>query len=157
MTVEIGGIIEEMHEDEEGRRIIDKVKIEYLSLVPDNGVVDALKFLSDDYIVRMPPVREYTVRAKIKSIEKGVPRFAGLEDEVMDAMEICRWDELSDEALENFEGLLAELRLKAYVGNEALEEFEELIRESEPPVDYELSDCTVDGWTDWLIGDADEG
>ena len=59
MDAKIAGFIEKSHYDEEGRRVIDKVKIEYLSLIPDSGVMDALEFLRDDYIVRMPPVREY--------------------------------------------------------------------------------------------------
>jgi len=108
MGIEIGGIIEEMHEDEEGRRIIDKVKVTHLSLIPDEDA-------EDDYIVRMPPLSTYPIRVKIKSVEKGVPRFVGLEDEVKDAMEICGcglakemccWDEFGDEALAEFERLI---------------------------------------------------
>lgn len=68
VKMDVGGIIEEAH-DEEGVRVIDKFKVEHISLV-----------LEDDYIVRMPPIREYTIRAKIKSIEKGTPRF--VEDEM---------------------------------------------------------------------------
>jgi len=75
MGVEVGGIIEEMHEDEEGHRVIDKVRVTHFSFVPNGG----------------------------------------MEDEVKDATEICRrdlaeemrcWDELSDEALVEFERLL---------------------------------------------------
>ncbi len=111
--------------------------------------------IEDDYIVRMPPLRG--AHEDWKS-GKATPPNPVMEDEVVDAMEICEsdecfgcrygscdtcpplvglytefkaWDELSDEAPGNFEGLLAELRLKAYVGYEALENFEKLVEESE--------------------------
>jgi len=87
-------------------------------------------FFYDD-IVRLPPLHSYPVR--VKYLGKGTPCFVGLEDEVMDAMEVCEWDELSDEALEN---LLAELRLKAGVGDEAFKDFEELVDQSAPPVTF---------------------
>ena len=112
----------------------------------------------DDYIVRMPPISSYPIRVKIKSVTKGTPRFVGLEDEVMDAMEICEWDKLSDEALENFEGLLAELKLKTHVlsklDKETLEEFEKMVDESSPPeiVDGIQQLWTEDDWMDWLMG-----
>lgn len=217
MGVEIGGIIEEMHEDEEGRRVIDKVKIEHISLVPEDEVVDALEGddkgakntdveiwrkipddyyspsihvtkqgdiginvggyvlaapverwfaagetanrmghfcdetvgpkardkLYDDYIVQMPPIREYTVRARVKSVGKATPPVAVLEDEVKDAMEICGcglakemccWDELSDDALVEFEKLVDE---SAY---------------GQPHLPDKLRFWTFDDWIDYFMG-----
>ena len=201
MDAKIAGFIEELHYDEEGKRVIDKFKITHLSLVSDKDgnfimppfthirgpgvgeeievcdpefrlliedeVVDALKFsgsdesaknntdveiwrkvpddyyspsihvteqgdiginvggyvlvspierwfaageaanrrgclIEDDHIVQMPPVREYTARARIKSIEKATPHIVGLDIGLED------WDKLSDEALLEFEGLVKE-------------------------------------------------
>jgi len=97
--------------------------------------------IEDDYIVRMPPKKSYTVHARIKK-DKGTPCFAGLIDEVKVTMEICGcglakelccWDELSDEALA---------------------EFENLIDESAPPETFwdKLQYWTFDDWIDYLRG-----
>lgn len=148
---------------------VAEMGVEIGGIVVEDEVMDALEFLSDDYIVRMPPVREYTVRAKIKSIEKGVPRF--VEDECLGCrygscntcpplnVEFKDWDELSDEALETLlvehgdKKLLAEFRLKAHVGGEALKDFEELVDQSAPPETFwdRLKYWTVDFW-DWFMG-----
>ena len=111
--------------------------------------------IEDDYNVRMPPLREYPVRVRIKSVTKGTPRFVGMEDEcygcrygscdtcppnlwwkdeIRDVMGICEWDELSDEVLEGFE---------------------RLVDQSAPP---EIVWCrqrpwTENDWIDWLKGD----
>ena len=84
------------------------------------------------------------------------PVTEGVEDEVRDAMEICAWDELSDDALENFEGLLADLRLKAHVDEETLNGFEELVDQSASPHILAEEYWTYDDWKDWLMGDEDD-
>ena len=104
-----------------------------LGLEIDEDTMDSL--VVDDYIVRMPPVRAYTVRVKVKSVEKAIPPVVVLEDEMKDAMEICGHDfanELSDEALV---------------------EFERLIDQSAPPAVWvETLYWTLDDWIDWLMG-----
>jgi hypothetical protein len=40
----------------------------------------AAGMLEHDFVVQMPPVREYTVRLRIKSIEKATPHIVGPED-----------------------------------------------------------------------------
>ena len=39
----------------------------------------AAEMLEHDFVVQMPPVREYTVRVRIKSIEKATPYIVGPE------------------------------------------------------------------------------
>jgi len=60
----------------------------------------------------MPPFTHIRGPGVGEEIEVCDPEFRLLiEDEVMDAMAICGWDELSDEALRNFEGLVDESAL----------------------------------------------
>jgi hypothetical protein len=40
----------------------------------------ATGMLEHDFVVQMPPVREYTLRVRIKSIEKATPHIVGPED-----------------------------------------------------------------------------
>lgn len=40
----------------------------------------ATGMLEHDFVVQMPPVREYTLRVRIKSIEKATPHVVGPED-----------------------------------------------------------------------------
>jgi hypothetical protein len=39
--------------------------------ISDEAII--LEMIEHDFIVRMPPVREYTLRVKVKSVEKGIP------------------------------------------------------------------------------------
>lgn len=87
--------------------------------------------MEDDYVVRMPPVREYKIRMRVGKVEKASPPNLVIEDEVMDAMEISGWDNLSDEAWE---------------------EFEKLVEESEPGTFLERLYWTISDWKDWLMG-----
>lgn len=114
----------------------------------------------DDHIVRMPPLKSYTVRARIKSVEKGTPRFA-LEDEVMDAMTI-QGHAFGDDEYSNTcptdvdpDSLYSELRAWDELSDEALRDFERLADQSAPPERGEtfwdrLRNWTFDDWIDYL-------
>lgn len=93
MDAKIAGFIEESHCDDEGRRVIDKIKIEHISLVPDeNGNVT------------MSPYTHIIGPGDGAEIEICDPEFKLF----VESTEFKAWDELSDEVLEGFEKLVDE-------------------------------------------------
>ena len=111
----------------------------------DEGVV----LMEDEYIVRMPPIREYKIRIKGGNVEKASPPNLVVEDEVMDAMEICGWDELSDEAWEGFEKLAEESAPKLLLDQTDLSS--EFITPPTTLLD-KIRYWSFDDWIDWLMG-----
>lgn len=56
-----------------------KIETYTAKLLSEEDIVSAM--LKQDFIVRMPPVREYTVWVKVKRVEKATPRI--VEPEVL--------------------------------------------------------------------------